>query len=56
MKLHAVGDNEARHGKDLLDIRELLSENPGVISDERQRQLCEKFAGPDGYDLVKTPR
>lgn len=56
MKLHAVRDNESRHGKDLLDIRELLSVNQGVISEQRLRDLCEKFAGPDGYELVRNSR
>lgn len=56
MKLHAVKDNESRHGKDLLDIRELLSKNPRAISDERLRDLCEKFAGPDGYNLIRNIR
>ena len=53
MKLHAVNDNEARHGKDLLDIRELLALNPRAISEERLRELCEEFIGPHGYDLVR---
>lgn len=53
MKLHALKDREERHDKDLLDIRELLSKNPRVISDTRLRELCERFAGPDAYDLVR---
>ena len=56
MKLHAVKDNESRHGKDLLDIRELLAHNPGVVPEERLRELCGKFAGPEGYNLVRNIR
>lgn len=54
MKLHALKDNENRHGKDLLDIRELLSKNPLAISDEKLRELCDKFAGPRGYKLIRN--
>lgn len=53
MKLYAVKDNETRHGKDLLDIRELLALNSHVFSEQKLRELCEKFAGPHGYDLVR---
>ena len=53
MKLHAVKDNDERHGKELLDIRELLDRNKGAISEERLQELCEKFAGPAAYDLVR---
>jgi len=53
MKLHALKDRETRHDKDLLDIRELLDKNRSGISEERVRDLCERFAGPDAYDLVR---
>lgn len=56
MKLHALKDNDSRNGKDLLDIRELLSKNPLAISDGKFRELCEKFSGPHGYDLVRHNR
>lgn len=52
MKLHALKDQKERRGKDLLDIRELLAENVGVISEAKLRALCERFAGPDAFDLV----
>jgi hypothetical protein len=53
MKLNALKDREVRQDKDLLDIRYLLKENPGVVSDDELRRLCEKFAGPDAYNLVR---
>ena len=52
MKLYALKDNADRKGKDLLDIRLLLAENPHVLSEKRLRDLCEKFAGPNGYELI----
>jgi hypothetical protein len=53
MKLHALKDRKERHDKDLLDIRALLGKNPGAFSDARLRELCERFAGPDAYDLIR---
>lgn len=53
MKLHALKDDRERKGKDLLDIRFLLDENPHAITEERFRVLCEKFSGPDAYQLIR---
>lgn len=53
MKLNALKDREQRHDKDLLDIRFLLKENPAALQDDELRQLCEKFAGPDAYNLIR---
>lgn len=53
MKLHALKDRETRHDRDLLDIRELLGKNQGVVSEIRLRELCERFGGPRAYDLVR---
>lgn len=53
MKLHALKDDEERHGKDMLDIRNLLGENKHAISEEKLRELCERFAGPDAYNRVR---
>lgn len=53
MKLHALKDDEERKGKDLLDIRFLLKENPNAITENRLRELCEKFCGPDAYRLIR---
>jgi hypothetical protein len=36
-----------------LDIRFLLDENQHAITDERFRELCERFAGPNAYNLVR---
>ena len=52
MKLHALKDRVARHERDLIDIRYLLAENPDAFSEIQLRALCEKYAGPDAYDLI----
>lgn len=53
MKLHALKDQDKREGKDLLDIRLLLKENAHIISEHRLRELCEHFAGPHAYALIR---
>ena len=53
MKLHALKDQEERAGRDLLDIRLLLKENAQAITDQRLRELCQRFAGPDAYALIR---
>jgi hypothetical protein len=53
MKLHALKDDTKRKGKDLLDIRFLLGENPHAINEDRLRELCERYAGTDAYNLVR---
>ena len=53
MKLHALKDDKEREGKDLLDIRFLLAGNPHAITEEHLRNLCERYAGPDAYNLVR---
>jgi len=53
MKLHALKDHDHRKGKDLLDIRLLLSDNPHVIGEEKLRELCERYAGPAAYNLIR---
>ena len=53
MKLHALKDHDERGGKDLLDIRLLLKENPHAISEHRLRDLCQRFAGPLAYALIR---
>lgn len=52
MKLHALKDRVARKDRDLLDIRFLLEENAEVFSETQLRELCQKYAGPDAYDLI----
>lgn len=52
MKLHALKDRAARKERDLLDIRFLLEENAGIFSETHLRELCQKYAGPDAYDLI----
>ena len=53
MKLHALKDDKERDGKDLLDIRLLLKENARAMTEEHLREICERFAGPDAYKLVR---
>ena len=53
MKLHALKDDQERDGKDLLDIRLLLRENKEELSEEFLRDMCERYAGPDAYNLVR---
>jgi len=53
MKLHALKDDKERKGKDLLDIRFLLDENANAITEERLRELCERFSGPEAYNLIR---
>ncbi len=53
MKLHALKDDKERDGRDLLDIRLLLKENKGVMTEENLREICERFAGPDAYNLIR---
>ena len=56
MKLHALKDQEERDGRDLLDIRLLLKQNARAITESHLRELCERFAGPDAYALIRqTP-
>jgi hypothetical protein len=55
MKLYALKDGNTRDHKDLLDIRSLLRYSPTKIGDAELRALCEKYAGPAAYDLVKGP-
>lgn len=53
MKINALKDHEKREGKDVLDIRFLMKENQGVITEDRLRQICERFGGPDAYKFVR---
>jgi hypothetical protein len=54
MKLFALKDDHARLHKDLLDIRFLLTYGHCKISDEEFKALCERYAGPDAYDKIKS--
>jgi hypothetical protein len=53
MKLHALKDDKEREGKDILDIRFLLAENPRAITEDHLRVLCERYAGPGAYNHVR---
>jgi hypothetical protein len=54
MKLFALKGNHSRKGKDLLDIRFLLSDGHQQIPDEEFRALCERHAGPGAYKQIKS--
>ena len=53
MKLHALKNDKERKGKDNLDIRFLLAENPSAITEDHLRALCERYAGPGAYKYVR---
>lgn len=54
MKLFALKDDQAREHKDLLDIRFLLKYGHHRIPDEEFKVLCERYAGPDAYNKIKS--
>lgn len=53
MKLFALKDDHIRHGKDLLDIRNLLAYRPGEISDQELQAMCERYATLSFYQKIK---
>jgi hypothetical protein len=53
MKLHALKDDDARKGKDLVDIRFLLEYNAGAITEERLRAMCDRFGGAGAYQKIR---
>ena len=53
MKLHALKDDKERDGRDMLDIRLLLKENKKAMTEEQLRDVCERFAGPGAYNLIR---
>jgi hypothetical protein len=55
MKFHALKDDEHRQGRDVLDIRSLLSYSISQISDCRLQHLCLRFAGPGVYETQIKP-
>ena len=55
MKIHALKSHEERQGRDLIDIRHLLEANPGVISDQALKDLCEQHGPAGAHDLIKEP-
>jgi hypothetical protein len=46
LKLHAIKNNPDR-AKDVEDIRQLILANPGVVTADSFKELCEKFGPPD---------
>jgi len=53
MKIRALADNQARQGRDLLDIRFLLDNNPDTVSEEELRRLCEHYGPAEAYAMIK---
>ena len=54
MKLYALKDDDARKGKDLVDIRFLLDYNADVITEDRLRAICDRFGGPGAYQKIRA--
>jgi len=54
MKINAFKNGEERGHRDLLDVRMILSYNPGVITEETLRALCERYGGPDAYNQIRN--
>jgi hypothetical protein len=46
LKLHAIKWNPKRMGKDGSDIVRLMEQNPGVISMDHLRELCDRYGSP----------
>ncbi len=38
---------------DLLDIRLLLQENKNAVTERKLRELCETYAAPGAYELIR---
>lgn len=53
MKLFALKDGDSRDHKDLLDIRSLLRYSSAKLGDAELKELCERYAGPHAFDLIK---
>lgn len=53
MKIHALKDDEERKGKDILDIRFILAENPDATTEQHLRELCERYGGPSAYRYIR---
>jgi Nucleotidyl transferase AbiEii toxin, Type IV TA system len=54
MKLHALKDGETRDHKDLLDIRSLLRYGHTHIPEEELKALCERYAGHEAYEKIRS--
>jgi Nucleotidyl transferase AbiEii toxin, Type IV TA system len=55
MKLYALKDDGQRQGKDLLDIRNLLTISNGRLTEDRIKELCSQYAGPEAYEKYIKP-
>jgi hypothetical protein len=53
MKLHALKDDQRRMGRDLRDLQELLSRNPGAIPVCELRAMCEKYADAETFPKLQ---
>ncbi|MCW1883616.1 nucleotidyltransferase family protein [Luteolibacter flavescens] len=56
MKLFALKDGETRDHKDLLDIRSLLRYSATKLDDSELKELCNRYAGPQAFDLIRGPQ
>jgi hypothetical protein len=53
MKLHAIRNNAEREKRDVEAIAQLLTVNPGAVSPEETRELCERFGPPGIWEILK---
>jgi len=53
LKLHAIQQNPARLLKDGDDISQLLTANPGTVSADEMKSLCERYAPPGFFETIR---
>lgn len=53
LKLHALKNNPSRTQKDLGDIISLIEKNPGTISMEQLKALCDRYAPSHIYEKLR---
>ena len=53
LKFHAVKNNPKRLEKDMGDVLELLSRNPGAITREELELVCKSYASPESISVLK---
>lgn len=53
LKLHAVKNNPKRLQKDMGDVLELLSRNPGAVTREELEKVCKSYASQESVSVLK---
>ncbi|WP_038166542.1 nucleotidyl transferase AbiEii/AbiGii toxin family protein [Verrucomicrobium sp. BvORR106] len=54
LKLHALKNNPGRTRKDLNDIAALVEKNPGSVTLQEVKALCDRYAPPHIFDKLKV--